>query len=206
MKLRYGSKAWKNLAFKDAMFSKEFTSRVKLAERYREYRSQSTLGFCASLRHAHAERIVVPYLTVGIERYGRLAAYCGVEARQPYLDKRMIEFCLSLPWEQKARNGWSKFCLRNVLERVAPSEVAWRPGWEQISWKFSNAWALLNKANNMALLSSNRTKLKKILDLKKFDEVFRKYEQGDSHATYDIYNLVCLIQWMERNQFELTEL
>ncbi len=70
--------------------------------------------------------ITVPFQTVAIERYTRLASYCGVESRQPFFDKRVVELCLSLPWQQKAQNGYLKHCLRNVLERVAPCEVAWR--------------------------------------------------------------------------------
>jgi len=196
LKKKYWVGYWNNLVFKEAMLAKQFSTRTKLAERRREYLGQSTLGFCPSLRHAHAERIVVPYLTAAIERYGRLAAYCGVEARQPFLDRRVIELCLSLPWQQKVQNGWSKYCLRKVLERVAPHQVAWRPGWEQISWKFGFAWDQINKESNMAILSMNRPKLDDMLVMKKFDDMSNQYMKGEFGAIEPIMNIVNLLRWL----------
>ena len=196
LKKKYWVGYWNNLVFKEAMLAKQFSTRTKLAERRREYLGQSTLGFYPSLRHAHAERIVVPYLTAAIERYGRLAAYGGVEARQPFLDRRVIELCLSLPWQQKAQNGWSKYCLRKVLDRVAPHQVAWRPGWEQISWKFSFAWNQINKESNMAILSVNRLKLDDMLDMKKFDAMSIRYMKGEFGASKPIMNVVNLLKWL----------
>ena len=156
------------------------------------------MGFCPSLRHAHAERIVVPYLTAAIERYGRLAAYCGVEARQPFHDKRVVELCLSMPWDQKSNNGWSKYCLRNVLERVAPYELAWRPGFDQISWKFGRAWDEINRDKILQLLSSARPRLESLLNLKKFDATVKRYRNHEIGALEPIWNVVTLLRWLDK--------
>ena len=200
MKRKYSNAYWKKLAFEEASLSADFAHRVKLAQRYREYKSQMSLGFSPSLAHAHAERIVVPYLTVAIERYARLAAYCGVEARQPFNDKRVIELCLSMPWDQKARDGWSKFCLRNVLQRVAPHDVAWRPGFDQISWKFGKAWDAVNRDENLRVLSGGRMNLEGWLDMGRFDAVVERYVDKDADVLEQVGAVVSLSKWLERSQ------
>ena len=48
------------------------------------------------------------FLTVGLERYERVASAFGIEARHPYTDVRLAEFCLGLPWQLKTQRGWTK--------------------------------------------------------------------------------------------------
>ncbi len=185
---------------KNSMISRDFAKRVKLEDRWKEYKEQSTLGFCPSLQHAHAERIVVPYLTAAIERYNRLASYCGVEARQPFHDKRVVELCLSMPWQQKAYNGWMKYCLRNILQRVAPTEVAWRSNFDSIMWKFGVAWNEVNQKKNISMIAKNRQRLLGILDENQLDQMLSRYTNGEATAMAPIGNVVTLLNWLQRNQ------
>lgn len=187
----------------DAMLSKSFINRVNVDERWDEYKRQSTLGYCPSLRHAHAERIVVPYLTAAIERYNRIASYCGIEARQPFHDKRVIEHCLSLPWQQKAHNGWMKYGLRNVLQRVAPVEVAWRTEFDSIMWKFGTAWNELNRQKNIAVISNQRERLAGVIEQKQLDQMLSRYERGETEAQQPIWNVATLLNWLDRHQLEI---
>jgi asparagine synthase (glutamine-hydrolysing) len=50
----------------------------------------------------------------------------SIEARLPFLDHRLVEFCLGLPLEWKIRGSTTKYILRKSMEDVLPSEVAWR--------------------------------------------------------------------------------
>lgn len=50
----------------------------------------------------------------------------SIETRLPFLDYRLVEFCVSLPADSKIRNGWTKYALRKALSGVLPEEVAWR--------------------------------------------------------------------------------
>lgn len=180
-----------------SLLSKEFVEKIQLTDRWKEYKEQSTIGFCPSLRHKHAETIVVPYLTAAIERYERLASYYGIETRQPFHDKRVVELCLSLPWQQKARNGHLKYCLRNVLERVAPKEVAWRTEFDSIMWKFGAAWDEMNRESNLTAISEGRNNLKGIVDKQKLDQIIDRYKKGDAEAKDPIGNVVSILNWLK---------
>jgi len=193
---------WNRRALFAGLLSRNFVKRTNLAERWKEYMEQSTRGFCKTLRHAHAEALAVPYLTAAIERYTRTAAYYGVEARQPFQDKRVVEFCLSLPWQQKVRNGTFKYGLRTVLERYAPAELAWRNQFDSIMWKFSEQRDLREKQDNLQTLASQRERLLGFLD----PEAFRQMQNGvavnDNSALATMSQLTTLIHWIDRSGAE----
>lgn len=50
----------------------------------------------------------------------------GVEARVPFLDHRLVEFCLGLPEEHKLADGWTKRVLREGMRGRLPESVRLR--------------------------------------------------------------------------------
>lgn len=57
----------------------------------------------------------------------RATMYHSVEAREPFLDHRLVEFSLQLPLHYKLRGGTTKYLLKKVLERYIPSSYFDRP-------------------------------------------------------------------------------
>lgn len=47
----------------------------------------------------------------------------GVEARFPFWDIRLVEFCLGLPANEKLSGGWSRLVLRRAMAGVVPDPV-----------------------------------------------------------------------------------
>jgi asparagine synthase (glutamine-hydrolysing) len=56
----------------------------------------------------------------------RTASAHGMETRLPFLDYRLVEFAVRLPWKYKIEAGWTKWLLRRYLARHLPSSIAWR--------------------------------------------------------------------------------
>ena len=84
-----------------------------------------------------AQSILHPNLTAGRERYDQVAGSFGIESRDPFMDIRVIDFCLSLPPEQLHDGGWPKMILRRAIEQRIPDDVAWRQGKEHLAGDFS---------------------------------------------------------------------
>lgn len=51
------------------------------------------------------------------------AMYWSVENRSPYLDRRLMEFCYSIPTRHLIRNGLGKAVLREAMRGIAPDFV-----------------------------------------------------------------------------------
>lgn len=54
------------------------------------------------------------------------AAGSGIEMRFPFMDKRLIEFCLALPAEAKLDQGFGRMILRRAMDGILPPAVQWR--------------------------------------------------------------------------------
>lgn len=50
----------------------------------------------------------------------------SIEARLPFLDYRLVEFNLSLPQSMKIHDGWTKWILRQAMNRRMADDVVWR--------------------------------------------------------------------------------
>ena len=53
----------------------------------------------------------------------RNSAAHSVEARVPFLDHRLAEFCVALPPEWQMRDGWNKYVLREAMRGRIPESV-----------------------------------------------------------------------------------
>jgi asparagine synthase (glutamine-hydrolysing) len=76
-------------------------------------------------------------LVAAREGYDQLAGWFGVEARDPFMDIRVVAFCLALPGDQLQSGGWPKIILRRAAEKIMPVDVAWRRGKEHLGWTFT---------------------------------------------------------------------
>lgn len=58
-----------------------------------------------------------------LRNYDRYAMAHGVEVRMPFLDHRLVAFCMALPWQSKIRGGFTKAILRDAARPWLPTEV-----------------------------------------------------------------------------------
>jgi asparagine synthase (glutamine-hydrolysing) len=57
----------------------------------------------------------------------RMSMAVSLEAREPLLDHRLLEFAATVPSSLKLKNGRSKYLLRRLLERRLPAAIVNRP-------------------------------------------------------------------------------
>lgn len=77
---------------------------------------------------AHWNALCGGVFAFALESFEKLAAAFGLEMRYPFFDRRLIEFCISLPADQKILDGWTRSILRRAMDGILPSEVQWRTG------------------------------------------------------------------------------
>ncbi|HEX6099718.1 MAG TPA: asparagine synthase-related protein [Thermoanaerobaculia bacterium] len=81
-----------------------------------------------SVRQEHLFQLEAPFLAEGLELFDRLLSPFGIEGRYPFFDRRLTEYCLSLPADQKLADGYSRIVARRAMEGVLPDFVRWRAG------------------------------------------------------------------------------
>ena len=120
----------------ESVIDPDFAERVDLAARLRQLDAHRPARLLLDPRQERAIAIEHPYLTVGRERYDRVASAVGVEPRDPFLDLRVVSFCHSLPEAQLLSDGWPKAILRRAMRGRMPDAVRWRRGKEHLGWAF----------------------------------------------------------------------
>lgn len=61
------------------------------------------------------------------EQWALIAARHGMAMAFPMLDRRLVEFALSLPSDLFVRCGWSRRVFRDAMAGVLPEELRWKP-------------------------------------------------------------------------------
>jgi asparagine synthase (glutamine-hydrolysing) len=103
-----------------------FARRLDLAERQREYlRAERAVR---SLREWHIHEVTGGAMARSVEVRNRISARFGIEDRHPYFDKDLLELCVALPREQRVRDGWTRFIVRNALSGTLPERIRSRGG------------------------------------------------------------------------------
>lgn len=134
-----------NRATGGTLIGPDFADRICLTDRLDRLAAYGWAEKGESLAEKHARAINHPYLSAGIDRYGRVAAFHGVESAHPFLDKRLAEFCVSIPWEQKTRDGWTKYLMRRMMNGDIPESVRLRMGREHLGWSFLKVYIETNQ-------------------------------------------------------------
>lgn len=112
------------------LLNPEFAQRVGMAERIQSETVKSLMDQKSSItaREAHWLSLNNGSVRYALQWLDKTAAAFSLEARHPFCDRRLIEFCLAIPSSQKLHKGWTRSILRRAMEGILPKEVQWRLG------------------------------------------------------------------------------
>ena len=157
----------------DARMDPWFGHRIGLEERLQAMDQHRVDRLSLGCSKDQAWAIDHPFVTVARERYDRVAAAVGIEPRDPFLDRRVVDFCLALPCMQKLCSaGWPKVILRRAMAGNLPDPVRWRRGKQHLGASFTSA---------VMRASEDRIRY----DLKSMEKVLRRYMQRDPKGSVE---------------------
>ena len=137
LRARQARRGWRAL---NPTIDPAFARRVGLAERIGALQEEQSRA-ARTERAEHYHRITGGMIPFVLEVSDKAAAALGLEGRYPFFDKRLVEFCLALPPEQKIRQGWTRFVLRGAMDGILPPEVQWRGDKSDLSANFDRGLA-----------------------------------------------------------------
>lgn len=187
-------------AVRNSLLNPQFAAQVRLGERLRQlYISYGETHGLLTGGQEVARALDHPYLASGRERYWRAVSPLGIEPRDPFLDRRVVEFCLSLPDSQRVGSGWPKMLLRRAMADRLPEAVRWRIGKEHLGWQFTVALMALDRCR---LEFASRESMSILSDWIHSDAVrhaFRAYfDSRDLNVAETVWDVVHLVDWLKR--------
>lgn len=128
----------------------------------------------------------------------RNAMAFSVEARAPYLDHRLVKFIFSLPDDQKMRQHWTKFVLREAMKEKLPIKISSRisklgfvtaePEWlrKDEEGSFESLIDSLEKCQNPFFVNNS------------IKNMFREFTDGKRKFDTSIWSSICVLLWYDK--------
>jgi asparagine synthase (glutamine-hydrolysing) len=183
----------------DDLIAPDFARTTSVDERLQALARLNDRRLFLDSARERAAAIEHPYLTVGRERYDRVAGAIGIEPRDPYCDIRVAELCVRLPDRQVSAGGWPKAILRRAGAGRLPDAVRWRQDKENPGWAFTEAvWRRIAPAI-WHEIETDPGDLGVYVDLGRAQSLIGRARSGDATAVEKAYHLAGLASWLRRH-------
>ncbi len=141
---------------------------------------------------------IFPY---ALELADKAAAAFAVEPRYPFFDRRLVEFCLAIPPDQKLHQGWTRVVMRRAMTDILPPAVQWRFDKANLFPNFKRQlWNSERQMLEEVIVRPPRA-IEPYVDLDRLWGIYQRYTarpmQADDEAL-TIYGTVVLALWLRR--------
>jgi asparagine synthase (glutamine-hydrolysing) len=158
-------------------------------------------------REDHYRRLTwagIPHL---LETLNKAAGAFAVEPRFPFFDKRLVEFCLSLPPEQKLSGGWNRVVMRRAMNGLLPEEVQWRGGKANMQPSFNHGLLKYERERLDQVILKDQEVIQEYVDQSALRGSYRRYLAGvgDEGDMLAVWRAVSLAGWLQRTRLVTKE-
>lgn len=172
----------------------DFAKQVCLKERIKSYTPKKTS--LRSVRQEHWQAMTGGVLAVNLEALDRCAAAFGLEARHPFLDRRLVEFCLAVPSDQKFRKGFGRMIMRQGLNSILPKAVQWRGDKANMTANFVHGLLNINRPSFEQVLNKYNHAVLDYVSLDNWKNAWSKVKQyPESNKTVNSITKDCFMVW-----------
>lgn len=186
---------------KDTSIAPQFARRIGISDRDRLF--QKSNRPITSDVEEQLQAFNSGCFTLVLEQVDRAAAAFSLEFRHPFMDKRLIEFCMAVPASQKLHQGWTRMIMRRAMQDILPEAIQWRGGKTNLS---ANCFHGLLKFNRELMDEVVRTELKTIetyIDVQAFQESYNRILSEKEGSDEDVNQLIRglgLAIWLRQTQ------
>ncbi|PSB02276.1 lasso peptide isopeptide bond-forming cyclase [Merismopedia glauca] len=187
-----------NISGLSTSLNDRFVKELNLKERFKTH-YQNNQAFPKTEREDHYFKFHGDYFVHTFESMDKAAAIFGMELRFPFWDKRLVEFCLSLPPEQKLENGWSRLVMRRGMENILPPKVQWRKGKINFTNSFNQGLLTFERELLDDLFFNQLHLIEKYVDVKTVQDAYVKFvnQKATSNESVILWRVISLALWLQ---------
>jgi asparagine synthase (glutamine-hydrolysing) len=126
----------------------------------------------------------------------RLGGRHGVDVRDPFGDRRLVEFFAGLPEQFKVHNGWTKYLPRTTFNDKLPALVRLRRGKESLAWRLHIAAIRTDPVFVRDAMANEIPLLAPYLDLAAIHQTYRNHLAGSDGASRRLYDYITWARWL----------
>ena len=144
-------------------------------------------------QYAHYLDVINPTIEMSLNLINHHAGRHGIDIKFTFMDRKLIEFCLSIPSSQKLKNGISRSILRRSLKNIIPNSIYNRHDKSDLS-PFSRT--------EICNLSDKRI-MNSVLNIPFLDADYIKNNilKNKSENMMEIYQIIIFDAWLQKNNF-----
>jgi asparagine synthase (glutamine-hydrolysing) len=176
-----------------------FAQQIDLSERFQQFQVTTTPSL--SVREEQWRVLTQGMFSYTFEQMDQYAAMFSLEARHPFMDKRLVEFCLSLPAEQKLYQGWGRMVMRRALTGILPEQVQWRSNKTDLTPNFNHGLFNRNRQLLDRVMSDQIGLLKPYVDVDVLQTAYKRMtsanQQVDQKDGIKVWQAVILALWLD---------
>lgn len=133
----------------------------------------------------------------------REAGYFGVEYRDPFLDRRLIETLVGLPWHLRYRRGSTKLLLRRVLADLLPTQIATRQDHATLADVQRRALTGPSRATVRRLIAAALAALPGWLHAERYQSEWERFLRGEAQSLWPLLPPIYLMLWSRARGLDL---
>lgn len=118
-----------------------------------------------------------------------------VEQRHPFYDKRLVEYCLAIPTDQKLFNGWDRSVMRRAMSGILPKTIQWRKSKGNISFNFNRSFIREIEILDNQIVRNTHL-IEGYVDINKIQEIYNDFKKGNTKDTIYLWHALILSLWL----------
>jgi asparagine synthase (glutamine-hydrolysing) len=130
-------------------------------------------------------------------RVDKITMSVSLEAREPFMDYRLVEYTLALPWEFKLRGSDPKYVLKRATEDLLPASVIQRP--KKAFAAPVEDWfrGKLSQFASRTILNSGLRK-RGVFRYDVIEHLLDRHQRGEAEHGVQIWTLLNLSAWYDQ--------
>jgi asparagine synthase (glutamine-hydrolysing) len=186
----------------DVVINPNFANKIGIAKRMK-FREKSSQDRIKTVRDQHWYSLSSGLLLYALELLDKSASLNLIEVRYPFFDRRFIQFCLTIPPEQKLHKGVSRVVARRAMGSVLPQQVLLRTKKGNLSANFKSKLFEIEDDFMKSLIEDDLSKVEDYVDVNALRQVYYRFQSEPKKSDQDaltLFMVAILKRWLNEQK------